>query len=46
MKISKELGAQVDFKHWHSEVIPSWEEAMLLLNESLEVEKGDATDDG
>ena len=45
MKISNELGARVDFKHWHSEVIPSWEEAMLHLNKSLKVENATLTHD-
>ena len=34
MRVAKELGAQVDFKHWHSEAIPTWEEAMVRLLQS------------
>lgn len=36
MKIFRALGAQVEFRHWKADAVPSWDEAKHRLTESLD----------
>ena len=35
MKMARRVEARVDFRHWESDVVPSWEDARLRLTEQI-----------
>jgi hypothetical protein len=36
MRMSQARGARVDFRHWHADVVPTWDDAMRRLTEQID----------